>query len=88
MARTLGRERLLGGRKQECLLQHYDQQGIEVYRTDQDGAIVIKQRLDSLKTTIQATQEQFLSVVSGEGSYLRQEIDNLRRLWVKWTGGD
>jgi len=76
------------GHPAPTVLQHYDQQGIEVYRTDQDGAVVVSQRLDSFDTTIQTTQEQFLSTISVEGNFLRQETKNLHRLWVKWTGVD
>ena len=76
------------GHPAPSVLEHYDQQGIEVFRTDQDGAVVVKQSLDSFDTTIHTTQEQFLSAINGEGNVLKQETKNLYRLWVKWIGVD
>jgi competence protein ComEC len=69
-----------------AVLEEYEKNGIEVYRTDRDGAILITQNLDSMETTIQTTRDQVLSVVSKEGNVLQQEIRNLRRLGRKWGG--
>jgi len=66
------------------VLKEYEKNGIEVYRTDRDGAILISQNVDSMETTIQTTRDQFLSVVNKEGNILQQEIRNLRRLGRKW----
>ncbi len=74
------------GHPASSVLQRYDHKGIEVYRTDQDGAIMVSQRIDSPKTMTHTTKEYALVVVSGEGNVWFQEIENLHRLWVRWSG--
>lgn len=70
------------------VLKHYEDKGIEVYRTDQDGAIVVTQRLDTPGSVIRTTTDQYLSVVNGAGNLLGQEAENLDRLWAKWIRPD
>ncbi len=74
------------GHPAPSVLKHYDQKGIEVYRTDRDGAIVVSQKLSSPETLIQTTQAQALSVVNLPGNIFQQEANNLGRLWGKWSG--
>jgi len=74
------------GHPAPSVLKHYDQKGIAVYRTDQDGAVVVSQRLNLFETTIHTTKEQFLSVVNRNEGVLQQEANNLSRLWGKWFG--
>lgn len=74
------------GHPASSVLQHYDQKGIEVYRTDHDGAVMVSQQLHSIETMIETTQAQVLSVVNLDGNVLQQEAKNLGRLWGKWSG--
>ncbi|MDA1302979.1 MAG: DNA internalization-related competence protein ComEC/Rec2 [Nitrospirae bacterium] len=74
------------GHPASSVLKHYDQKGMEVYRTDRDGAVMVSQKLHSTETVIQTTQAQVLSVVDLDRNVLQQEAKNLRRLWGKWSG--
>lgn len=74
------------GHPATSVLQHYNQKGIAVYRTDQDGAVMVRQKIDSSETLIRTAEEQVFSEVNLEGSILQQEANNLSRLWGKWFG--
>jgi competence protein ComEC len=59
----------------------YEEQGIPIYRTDRDGAIIIEASLDSPEITIRtAKQQQLVPVVLSENAW-RQEWANWQRLW-------
>ena len=68
------------------VMKAYERKGMALYRTDQDGAVIVTQRVDSLDTTIHTTQEQSLSLIRLESNFLGQEIRNLQRILKKWTG--
>jgi competence protein ComEC len=59
----------------------YEEQGIPMYRTDRDGAIIIEASLDSPDLRITTTkQQQLVPVVLGE-NFWSQEWVNWQRLW-------
>lgn len=74
------------GHPAPSVLQHYEQQGMKVYRTDQDGAVLVSQNLYSKTTEIHTAQEQRLLMVNPKGDVLQQETENFVRLWKNWSG--
>jgi competence protein ComEC len=59
----------------------YNERGLPIYRTDQDGAIIIEASLDSPDLRIRTTQQlQLVRVALSENIWL-QEWANWQRLW-------
>ena len=74
------------GHPAPAVLEHYDNKGMAVYRTDHDGAIVVIYNMESFEPIIQTTNEHVLLVLNRAGNILTQEIANLQRLWRNWVG--
>ena len=63
------------------VLSAYEAQGLPMYRTDRDGAIIIVASLDSSAMRITTAREQELVPVSLNGDLVTQEWINWKRLW-------
>ena len=63
------------------VIDAYEEQGLPIFRTDRDGAIIIEASLDLLDLRITTTkQQQFAPVVLSENLW-SQEWANWQRLW-------
>lgn len=75
------------GHPYPSVVEAYAQEGIPLYRTDQDGAVWITANLDSSEMTIHTAQERNLQPVQLDENVWQNEWRNLGRLWHTWTGG-
>ena len=69
------------GHPAEEVVAAYAERGLPMYRTDQDGAIIIEASLDSPDLRITTTQQQQLVPVTLSEKIWSQEWANWQRLW-------
>lgn len=70
------------------VLEAYERKGMNVFRTDRDGAVWVQARPSSPAFEVHTTAEQKLVPVTIGKSLLPVEIQNWKRLWRLWTGQD
>jgi competence protein ComEC len=63
------------------VLAAYEEQGIPLYRTDRDGAIIIEASLDSKKIRIMTTEQQQFVTVPLDAQFWKYEWANWQRVW-------
>ncbi len=69
------------GHPAEEVVAAYAERGLPLYRTDQDGAIIIEASLDTPDLRITTTQQQQLVPVTLSEKIWSQEWSNWQRLW-------
>lgn len=69
-----------------AVLDAYRKNGMAVYRTDRDGAVWIKGKLDSLELIVETASAQELVPVMFQKNMGEREMQNWRRVWFKWQG--
>ncbi len=69
------------GHPAEAVVAAYAARDLPLYRTDQDGAIIIEASLDSPDLRITTTQQQQLIPVDLSDNIWSQELTNWQRLW-------
>ncbi|RMH35285.1 MAG: DNA internalization-related competence protein ComEC/Rec2 [Nitrospirae bacterium] len=82
---TVGRRNRYG-HPDRSVVDAYVQHGIQVYRTDRDGAVWITAKLDDPRYRVQTARDQMVQPVWLGRSIIDIEIKNWSRLWRQWSG--
>ena len=69
-----------------AVVRAYEQKGIPLYRTDQDGAVWITASLNSPDLTIETAKQQALVPVQMSFQIWEEEWRNWKRLLSQWSG--
>jgi competence protein ComEC len=67
------------------VLAAYERTGARVLRTDRDGAIQVTASLSSPDLAVRRARGDVVASVGFGAAMLNAEIENLRRLWRRWT---
>ena len=65
------------------VVEAYEARGFPMYRTDQDGAIMVESAVDSQELKITTTRQQQLVPVPLNKNFWENEWANWQRLWNK-----
>ncbi|GJL65578.1 MAG: DNA internalization-related competence protein ComEC/Rec2 [Nitrospirales bacterium] len=69
------------GHPHPAVVNAYRENGIPLYRTDQDGAVWVTANLDSSKLTVHTAEERRLQPIHIDEDILANEWKNWQRLW-------